>query len=129
MADSPASTSKQTTRHRAAGATWAGSFARTPDIEQLTFEGLTPVRRRGVPPPPGDAHGSGGATKAIPTAANSIGRLTREDVMTVGAVADLLHLKRSTVYDLARRGAIPGHRVGRAWRFVRQDIEAMLRTR
>jgi len=47
--------------------------------------------------------------------------------MTVAGVADLLHLKRSTVYDLARRGAIPGHRVGRAWRFVRQDLEEMLR--
>ncbi len=52
--------------------------------------------------------------------------LTRADVLTAREVAELLHLPTSTVYDLARRGLIPAHRVGRAWRFVRQEIEQWL---
>jgi excisionase family DNA binding protein len=52
--------------------------------------------------------------------------LTRTDVLTAREVADFLRLPLSTVYDLARRGVLPGHRVGRAWRFVRQEIEQWL---
>jgi excisionase family DNA binding protein len=52
--------------------------------------------------------------------------LTREDVLTAREVAEFVKLPRSTVYDLARRGLIPGHRIGRAWRFVRQEIEEWL---
>jgi excisionase family DNA binding protein len=39
----------------------------------------------------------------------------------------LVRLPVSTVYDLARRGLIPAHRVGRAWRFIRQEVEQWLR--
>jgi excisionase family DNA binding protein len=53
--------------------------------------------------------------------------LTRFDVMTAREVAELLDLPRSTIYYLARRGLLPGHRVGRAWRFIRGEIEARLR--
>lgn len=53
--------------------------------------------------------------------------LTRDDVMTAREVGALLHLPGSSVYHLARRGAIPGHRVGRAWRFIRYEIEDWLR--
>lgn len=52
--------------------------------------------------------------------------LTRLDVMTTSEVAELIRLPTSTVYDLARRGVLPGHRVGRAWRFVRSEIEEWL---
>lgn len=52
--------------------------------------------------------------------------LTREEVMTVSEVADLLHLPVSTVYYLARRGEIPACRLGRTWRFVRPRIEELL---
>ena len=52
--------------------------------------------------------------------------LTRDEVMTAGEVADLLHLPVSTVYYLARRGEIPACRLGRAWRFVRPRIEEQL---
>jgi excisionase family DNA binding protein len=58
---------------------------------------------------------------------NTNGRLSRADVMTAREVAELLHLPASTIYDLARRGLIPGHRVGRAWRFIRWEIEDRLR--
>ena len=53
--------------------------------------------------------------------------LTRFDVMTAREVGELLRLPASTVYDLARRGLLPGHRVGRAWRFIRHEIEDALR--
>ncbi len=52
--------------------------------------------------------------------------LTRDEVMTVSEVADLLHLPVSTVYELARRGVIPACRLGRTWRFVRPRIEELL---
>ncbi|HXE45975.1 MAG TPA: helix-turn-helix domain-containing protein [Conexibacter sp.] len=54
-------------------------------------------------------------------------RLTREDVMTPAEVAAMLALPKSTVYELARRGELPCARLGRAVRFVREDIEARLR--
>lgn len=54
-------------------------------------------------------------------------RITREDVMTPAEVAELLAVPRSTVYDLARRGELPCARLGRAIRFLRDDIEARLR--
>lgn len=47
--------------------------------------------------------------------------------MTASEVGALLRVAKSSVYDLARRGLIPGHRVGRAWRFIRQEIEECLR--
>lgn len=52
--------------------------------------------------------------------------LTRDQVMTAGEVAQLLHLPVSTVYYLARRGQIPACRLGRTWRFLRPRIEELL---
>jgi len=53
--------------------------------------------------------------------------LTRDDVMIAAEVAELLRLPVSTVYDSARRKVIPGHRVGRSWRFLRSEIEDFLK--
>jgi excisionase family DNA binding protein len=53
-------------------------------------------------------------------------RLTAGDVITAREVGELLRIPPSTVYGLARRGVIPGHRIGRAWRFIRQEIEEWL---
>lgn len=52
--------------------------------------------------------------------------LTRYEVLTAREVAAMLRLPLSTVYELARRGVIPAHRIGRAWRFIRPEIEAWL---
>jgi excisionase family DNA binding protein len=49
--------------------------------------------------------------------------LTRSDVLTAAEVAAWLRIPASTVYDLARRGHLPGRRVGRAWRSLRPEIE------
>jgi excisionase family DNA binding protein len=55
-------------------------------------------------------------------------RLTREDVLDAREVADLLHMPISTALDLARRGVIPGHKLGRRWVFLRDEIETRVRT-
>lgn len=55
--------------------------------------------------------------------------LTREDVLDGCAVADLLHLPISTVLEYARRGLLPGHKLGRRWVFLRDEVEAAVRGR
>jgi hypothetical protein len=52
-------------------------------------------------------------------------RLTREDVLDGREVAELLHLPISTVLEYARRG----HKLGRRWIFLRDEIEAAVRGR
>jgi excisionase family DNA binding protein len=49
--------------------------------------------------------------------------ITREDVLTVSDVAALLDLTPFTVQEYARRGVLPGRKLGRHWRFLRTDIE------
>ena len=53
--------------------------------------------------------------------------LTAADIMTAAEVAELLHMPKSTVEDLARRGFIPSRKVGRRRLYLRARIEAMLR--
>jgi excisionase family DNA binding protein len=62
----------------------------------------------------------------LPAGASARRGLTRDEVLTASEVAELLHLPVSTVYYLARRGEIPACRLGRAWRFVRPQIEELL---
>lgn len=45
--------------------------------------------------------------------------------LTVYEAAELLRLKRSTAYELIRRGAIPSIRLGRFIRIPRSSILAM----
>lgn len=54
-------------------------------------------------------------------------RITRDDVMTAAQVAEMLNLSRAAVYRLANTGQIPSIRLGRTIRFLRENIEAMLR--
>jgi excisionase family DNA binding protein len=49
--------------------------------------------------------------------------ITREDVLTVADVASLLELKPYTVKEYARRGILPGRKLGRTWRFLRPELE------
>ena len=53
-------------------------------------------------------------------------RLTASDVMTIGEVAELLHVPESTVGDWARRQVIPSLKLGRRRIFIRARIEAIL---
>ena len=65
----------------------------------------------------------------IPTRISTRPRLTREDVLDGRDVAELLHLPVSTVLEYARRGLLPGHKLGRRWIFLRDEIEAAVRSR
>lgn len=47
---------------------------------------------------------------------------------TVGQVADYLHVSRSTVYSLARRGHLASVSVGRHKRFTAQHVKDYLNT-
>ena len=51
------------------------------------------------------------------------------EVMKIGAVAKLLHLRPRTVRRLAYLGQIPGRKIGKQWRFSRAVIEAWLENR
>ena len=53
--------------------------------------------------------------------------LTREDVLGGREVAALLDLPVSTVLEYARRGLLPGHKLGRRWIFLRDEVEAAVR--
>jgi excisionase family DNA binding protein len=71
-----------------------------------------------------------GRSATAPTPAEerveSATRLTALDVMTVGEVAELLHVPESTVGDWARRRVIPSLKLGRRRIFIRSKIEAIL---
>jgi excisionase family DNA binding protein len=49
------------------------------------------------------------------------------EIMTVREVARYLCLAESTVYKLVSNGGIPAKKIGGAWRFSRQNIDAWLR--
>jgi excisionase family DNA binding protein len=53
-------------------------------------------------------------------------RLTAASLLTPQEVADLLQVRRSWVYDAARRDVIPHVRLGRYVRFRKESLEAWL---
>ena len=44
------------------------------------------------------------------------------DVLTTEQLADLLQVDETAVRDLARRGELPGRKIGRDWRFSRSAV-------
>lgn len=48
---------------------------------------------------------------------------SRLDLMTPDEVAELLNVTRKRVIEWARRGILPGFKLGKDWRFLRSDIE------
>ena len=52
-----------------------------------------------------------------------------EEIMTPSEVAALLKIHLKTVYKLAEKGAIPGSRIGRSWRFSRNDVLELVSSR
>ena len=53
----------------------------------------------------------------------------RARAITVAELGVLLHLSRTAIYDIARRGAIPHYRIGGSLRFDPHAIAAWLRSR
>lgn len=48
------------------------------------------------------------------------------EVLTADEAAALLRVSTKTVLGLARDGALPGEKVGRAWRFLKTDVLAFV---
>jgi len=49
-----------------------------------------------------------------------------EDLLTTKQVQELLKVDRTTVYRMLKDGRLTGIKVGRQWRFPRQEVEALL---
>ena len=50
------------------------------------------------------------------------------EIMTLPEVADYLKVAERTLYRLAASKQVPAFEVGGAWRFVKSDIEAWIRS-
>lgn len=48
------------------------------------------------------------------------------EIMNVAEVADFFRVSNQTVYNMLRAGKLPAVKVGREWRFVRDEIKAMV---
>lgn len=51
----------------------------------------------------------------------------RDNVMTITELSAYLKISKSTLYKLAQKGKLPGHKVGRHWRFHREAVDAWLK--
>ena len=60
-------------------------------------------------------------TRSTPTTYRP--HLTRENVLDGREVAELMHLPISTVFEYARRGLLPGRKLGRRWIFLRDELD------
>ena len=49
-----------------------------------------------------------------------------EPVLTLKELSEYLRLTRTTVWKYANEGKIPGFRVGRRWRFHKNQIDTLL---
>lgn len=49
------------------------------------------------------------------------------EILTSEQVAQLLAMRRSTVEDYARRGVLPSIKLGRHRRYLRSDVETLIR--
>lgn len=48
------------------------------------------------------------------------------EIMTIEELAKYLKISKSSMYKLCQEGKIPGHKVGRHWRFQREVIDEWL---
>lgn len=46
-----------------------------------------------------------------------------ERLMTLEEVADYLRLSIHTIYKMLQKGKIPAYKVGKQWRFKKEDID------
>ncbi len=51
-----------------------------------------------------------------------------DDVMTIDELAAYLKLSKSSLYQFARAGKVPGAKIGEQWRFQKSAIDEWMRT-
>lgn len=90
--------------------------------DEQEFAGLTEVRGGTLIPAAGPERGGDHVSVSMPRLNQG-----RAEVLTIPDVAVYLRLPVSTVYRLAQRGDLPGHKVGRHWRFHRKTLEDWFR--
>ena len=52
--------------------------------------------------------------------------MSREEILKLRDVADLLKVGEKTVYSMAQTGELPAFKVRGQWRFSRKDIDAWI---
>ncbi len=52
--------------------------------------------------------------------------MSENTLMDIKQVAEYLQVNVATIYNWAQKGKLPGIKIGRIWRFRREDIEAWL---
>lgn len=52
-----------------------------------------------------------------------------DDVMTIEELAVYLKLSKSSLYQFARAGKVPGVKIGEQWRFQKSAIDEWMRSR
>ena len=53
--------------------------------------------------------------------------MPNDDTMTVKELADYLKIAEKTAYRFASEGKVPGFKVGSAWRFKKEEIDAWIK--
>lgn len=48
--------------------------------------------------------------------------------LTLDEAAQYLKIGKTTLYELARKGAIPAHKIGREWRFDAEELDSWLKS-
>ena len=64
------------------------------------------------------------AVRSLPIAASNATSMEKPEMPEKAA---LLDLKPYTVKEYARRGILPGRKLGRTWRFLRPELEEAIR--
>ena len=52
--------------------------------------------------------------------------MAQEKSLSAQQVADILHVSRSTIYDLIKKGEIQSYKIGRKVRFTQDDVDAYI---
>lgn len=53
--------------------------------------------------------------------------MPNDDILTVKELADYLKIAEKTAYRFASAGKVPGFKVGSAWRFKKEEIDAWIK--
>ena len=55
------------------------------------------------------------------------GDLAMDKWLTLEQIAEYLQMSTSSIYKMAQKGKIPAYKVGRQWRFRKEEIDAWIK--